>query len=265
MAVRISRAKQQLRKIGARFEFARDDDLSARVASVMRVLYLVFNEGYTASAGNRLVRADLATEALRLARMLCRQVPDEPEPTALVALMLLIDSRRATRSTAAGDLVLLADQDRSRWAREMIVEGTALIESVWSRGPVGPYQLQAAIAAVHANAPTADATDWPQIAALYLALEQLEPSGPVMLARVVAVAHAFGNDRALALLDELDAAHGLLQHPLTSQRAHAIRAHLLERGGRSDAARDDFRRAADLTANDVEARYLQDKAGDAGS
>ncbi|WP_307833192.1 RNA polymerase sigma factor [Pimelobacter simplex] len=261
MGVRISRAKQQLRKAGARFEFAAADDLEARVASVLRVLYLVFNEGYAASAGDRLVRADLASEALRLARMLHRQVPDEPEPAGLVALMLLVHARHDARTDADGELVLLADQDRSRWDARMIAEGTALIAAAWRRGPVGPYQLQAAIAAVHAAAPTAAETDWPQIAALYLALEHLEPGGPTMLARVVAVAHAYGDGRGLALLEELDAQHGLLEHPLTAQRAHAIRAHLLERSGRVEAARDDYLTAERLTANDVESRYLRRKAG----
>ncbi|MFD4422174.1 RNA polymerase sigma factor [Agromyces sp. NPDC058484] len=263
MAVRISRAKQQLRKAGARFEFSAGDDLAARTTSVRKVLYLVFNEGYTASAGNRLVRADLAAEAIRLARLLHAQSPDDAEATGLLALMLLTDSRRAARADADGKLVPLADQDRGRWDRAMIAEGTGFIESVWSRGPVGPYQVQAAIAAVHAEATTADATDWRQIAALYVALERLEPSGPTMLARVVAVAHAFGAEQALELFDRLDREHGLRELPLTSHRAHAIRAHLLERAGRADAARADFLAAADLTENRVESRYLRGKADDA--
>ncbi|WP_248492361.1 hypothetical protein [Tsukamurella sp. PLM1] len=155
-----------------------------------------------------------------------------------------------------------AEQDRARWDRPMIAEGTALIEAVWQQGSVGPYRLQAAIAAVHDEAPSDRETDWPQIAALYLALEHLEPGGPVMLARVVAVAHAYGEQQALDLLDTLDRAHGLLANPLTAQRAHAVRAHLLARSGRDDVARAEFLAAADLTANDVEARYLRDRAGE---
>jgi RNA polymerase sigma factor (sigma-70 family) len=260
MAVRVSRAKQQLKRSGARFEFGAGDDLPARIASVMRVLYLIFNEGYTASAGNRLVRADLTGEAIRLARMLHRQVPGDAEVAGLLALMLFSDSRRTSRLSSEGELTPLPDQDRGRWDRDKIVEGTALITAAWSRGPVGPYQLQAAIAALHANAPTAAETDWRQIAALYLALEHVEPSGPGMLARVVAVAHAYGEDRALALLEQLDRDHGLMQHPLTAQRAHAIRAHLLERNGQAAAAQAEFLAAAELTANDVESRYLHGKA-----
>lgn len=262
MAVRISRAKQHLRRAGARFEFTPADDLSARLDSVMKVLYLIFNEGYTASSGDRLVRTDLSAEAIRLTRMLHEQSSGS-EPTALLALMLLTDARRPARLDERGELVPLAEQDRTLWDRTMIAEGTALAQSAWKRQPVGAYGLQAAIAAVHDEALTAEETDWPQIAALYLALEHLEPGGPVMLARVVAVAHAYGEQRALDLLDRLDREHGLLQHPLTSHRAHAIRAHLLERSGRPEAARADFLAAAELTANGVESRYLHAKASDA--
>lgn len=262
MAVRISRAKQQLRKSGARFEFSAADDIVARTSSVRKVLYLVFNEGYTASAGNRLVRADLAAEAIRLARLLHRQTTDDAESAGLLALMLLTHARRGARADADGELVPLAEQDRGRWDRDMIAEGTALIERAWARGPVGAYRIQAAIAAVHAEAPTADATDWQQIAALYLALEKVEPGGPTMLSRVVAVAHAFGTQAALDLMATLDREHGLLDHPLTAQRAHAIRAHLQERAGRIDAARADFLAAAELTGNRVESRYLRGKAGE---
>jgi len=260
MAVRISRAKQQIRKSGARFEFTADDDLPGRLAAVMRVLYLIFNEGYTVTTGTALTRTDLTGEAIRLARLLHALVPDDPEATGLLALMLLIDSRRAVRSTASGDLVPLADQDRTRWDQESIREGADLIRAAWSQGNVGTYRLQAAIAAVHASAPLAAKTDWAQIAALYLALEQVEPSGPVRLARVVAVAHAFGPGRAIALLEELDREHGLLQQPLTRHRAHAIRAHLREAEGDPAAARTDFLAAADLTANEPEYRYLSRKA-----
>ncbi|MBT2484016.1 MULTISPECIES: RNA polymerase sigma factor [unclassified Microbacterium] len=261
MAVRISRAKQQIRKAGARFEFADDDDLPGRISAVMRVLYLIFNEGYTATTGAQLTRTDLTAEAIRLARLLRTLRPDDPEPAALLALMLLTDSRRATRATPSGELVPLADQDRGRWDAGMIAEGSELIRSAWSRGSVGTYQLQAAVAAVHASAPVAAETDWRQIAVLYLALEQVEPSGPVMLARVVAVAHAYGPAQANALLEQLDREHGLLQHPLTRHRAHAIRAHLNEAAGDETAARADFLAAAEMTQNEPESRYLSRKAG----
>ncbi|MCK6067599.1 MULTISPECIES: RNA polymerase sigma factor [Microbacterium] len=260
MAVRISRAKQQIRKSGARFEFTADDDFPGRLFAVMRVLYLIFNEGYTVTTGAELSRTDLTGEAIRLARLLRTLVPDDPEPAGLLALMLLIDSRRATRTTANGDLIPLAEQDRTRWDQEAIQEGSDLIRTAWSQGNVGTYRLQAAIAAVHASAAVAEETDWEQIAALYLALEQVEPSGLVMLARVVAVAHAFGPARANALLEELDRDHGLLQQPLTRHRAHAIRAHLREAEGAVAAAREDFLAAADMTKNEPESRYLSRKA-----
>lgn len=263
MAVRISRAKQQLRKAGARFEFSTSDDLEARTTTVRRVLYLIFNEGYTASAGDRLIRADLSTEAIRLARLLHRQAPDDAESAGLLALMLLTDSRRAARVDDAGQLIPLADQDRGRWDPAMIHEGTALIETAWPQGPVGAYQLQAAVAAVHAQARRPEATDWRQIAALYLALEQVEPGGPAMLARVVAVAHAYGAAAALELLDRRDREHALSENPLTAQRAHAIRAHLLADSGRAEAARSAFLAAADLAENRVESQYLRRKAGSA--
>ncbi|GAA0855741.1 RNA polymerase sigma factor [Streptosporangium amethystogenes subsp. fukuiense] len=261
MAVRISRAKQQIRRSGARFRLAPDGDLPTRVSAVMRVLYLIFNEGYTASSGERLTRTDLTAEAIRLGRLLHRLLPDDPEPAGLLALMLLTDSRRSTRMTETGDLVPLAEQDRARWDHAMIREGSELIRAAWSKRAVRAYQLQAAIAAVHANAASADETDWEQIAALYLGLEQVEPGGHVMLARVVAVAHAYGAARARSLLEQLDREHGLLQHPLTRQRAHAIRAHLLEREGDAALARADFLAAAELTENAVEMRYLFRKAG----
>lgn len=260
MAVRISRAKQQIRKSGARFAFIDDEDFSGRLSAVMRVLYLIFNEGYTVTTGSELMRTDLTGEAIRLARLLHTLVPDDPEPAGLLALMLLIDSRRATRAAANGDLIPLADQDRTRWDQAATHEGSELIRTAWSKGDVGTYQLQAAIAAVHASTSVAEETDWEQIAALYLALEQIEPSGIVMLARVVAVAHAFGPARANALLEQLDRDHGLLQHPLTRHRAHAIRAHLREAEGYAAAAREDFLAAADMTKNEPESRYLSRKA-----
>ncbi|MFC9560582.1 RNA polymerase sigma factor [Agromyces sp. NPDC056965] len=260
MAVRISRAKQQLKRAGARFELPPDADLRGRIEAVMRVLYLIFNEGYTVSSGDELGRRDLAEEAIRLARMLQRMLPGEPEPEGLTALMLLTEARRAARTDAGGGLVPMADQDRGRWDAELIEEGKALIERAWARRSIGTYQLQAAIAAVHAEAVSDDETDWPQIAALYLGLEQLEPTAPVRLSRVVAVAHAYGVQRGLALLDDLDRAHGLSDDPLVSGRVRAVRGHLLGRSGDHELAGEQFRAAAAMTGNLIEQQYLEDRA-----
>ncbi|MBV2366888.1 RNA polymerase sigma factor [Streptomonospora nanhaiensis] len=261
MGARISRAKQRLARAGARFTPPTDADRDSRVAAVMRVLYLIFNEGYTATADDRLARVDLTREAIRLTRMLHAALADDPEATGLLALMLLTESRRAAR-TADGDLVPLDEQDRTMWDRDLIAEGTALIDGVWNRGQAGPYQLQAAIAAVHAAASTPDQTDWAQIAVLYLWLERLTPTAPVRLSRVVAVAHAHGPARGLALLDDLNQRHHLDRHPLTRQREHAVRAHLLQMTGDTARAAALYRQAADLTANRVEQRYLLGRAGD---
>lgn len=264
MGTRISRAKKTLKRAGARFEIRADEDLAARTATVMRVLYLVFNEGYTASAGDELSRADLTAEAIRLTRMLCTHVPDDPEAAGLLSLMLLTEARRSARTDTDDQLVPLAEQDRSRWDTRLTAEGAQLIEQAWSRNHVGPYQLQAAIAAIHATAGTAAETDWPQIAALYLWLERLQPTAPVRLGRIVAVAHAFGPRRGIALLDEFDRTHRITDDPLVEQRARAVRAHLLDQLGDSMRAREQFRAAAGLTANDSERRYLLRRAGDRG-
>ncbi|WP_063058752.1 RNA polymerase sigma factor [Nocardia sienata] len=258
MGTRISRAKQQLAKAGARFTLPTGADRDSRMTAVRQVLYLIFNEGYTATAGADLTRVDLTGEAIRLTRMLRATAPDDAETTGLLALMLLTESRRAAR-VDAGELIPLAQQDTAQWNREMIDEGTTLIDSIWNRGPAGPYQLQAAIAAVHAAAEPGR-TDWPQIAMLYLWLERLTPTPPVQLARVVAVAHAYGPARGLALLDDLDRRHHLGRNPLTRQREHAVRAHLLQQIGDDTTAAQFFRRAAELTDNQVEQRYLHHKA-----
>ncbi|VFA99579.1 RNA polymerase sigma factor [Nocardia cyriacigeorgica] len=258
MGTRISRAKQQLAKAGARFALPTGDDRDSRMAAVLQVLYLIFNEGYTATAGADLTRVDLTAEAIRLTRMLHATLPGEAEVTGLLALMLLTESRRAAR-TEAGELAPLDQQDSAQWNRDMIAEGTALIDSVWNRAPAGPYQIQAAIAAVHAAAEPGH-TDWAQIAMLYLWLERLTPTPPVQLARVVAVAHAHGPERGLALLDDLNQRYHLDSNPLTRQREHAVRAHLLQQVGDSTTAAELFRRAAELTGNQVEQRYLRDKA-----
>lgn len=259
MATRISRAKQSLKKAGARFELGATDDLSERVTAVERVLYLIFNEGYTATAGPDLTRVDLTSEAIRLTRLLVSSRPDDPEAHGLLALMLLTEARRDARQLDDG-LVPLEDQDRAGWDRRLIEEGTRLIEAAWAREAVGTYQLQAAIGAVHANAATAADTDWPQIAALYLWLERLEPTNPIRLSRVVAVARAFGALRGLALLDELDRTHSLTADALTALRAQIVRAHLLDELGDHDAALAGFAAAEQLATNDVERRYLAERA-----
>lgn len=261
MGTRISRAKQRLVRAGARFAPPVDaEDRAARTAVVMRVLYLVFNEGYTASAGEELSRVDLTSEAVRLARMLHASLPGDAEVTALLALMLLTGARGASRVGADGALVSWEERDRSSWDAEAIAEGTALIDGVWNQREAGPYQVQAAIAAVHAAAGAEGETDWVQIAVLYLWLERLMPTAPVRLSRVVAVSRAYGAERGLALLDDLEGRHGLRGDPLVARRERIVRAHLLERTGRVRAAADLFREAADLGANRVEERYLRGRA-----
>ncbi|GAA2797522.1 RNA polymerase sigma factor [Nonomuraea dietziae] len=260
MGTRISRAKQQLARAGARFTPPTGADRGDRVTAVMQVLYLIFNEGYTASTGDELARVDLTSEAIRLTRMLRDSLPDDPEVAGLLALMLLTDSRRAARTGGDDELVPLDEQDRTQWDPDLIREGTELIDSVWGRREVGPYQLQAAIAAVHATAATSEQTDWPQIAALYLWLERLSPTAPVRLSRVVAVAKAYGPVRGLALLDDLNRRYRLDQEALTRQRERAVRAHLLHMTGDAAGAARVYREAAALTGNQVEQRYLLDRA-----
>ncbi|OUC77593.1 RNA polymerase sigma factor [Gordonia lacunae] len=264
MGTRISRAKQTLKKVGARFEIRDDEDRAGRTAAAMQVLYLIFNEGYTATAGARLTRTDLTAEAMRLTRMLHKLLPDEVEVSGLLALMLLIDARHPARTDREHDLVPMDEQDRTRWDDRLIAEGLSLIESAWAREHVGPYQLQAAIAATHVQAARAEDTDWPQIAALYLWLERLQPTAPVRLSRAVAVAQAFGPRRGLAVLEQLDRDHGLTNNPLVAQRAHAVRAHLLDRLGDHARADEYFRAAAELTDNETERRYLLRRAGRRG-
>jgi RNA polymerase sigma factor (sigma-70 family) len=259
MGTRISRAKQQLGRAGARFTPPTDADRDSRMAAVMQVLYLIFNEGYTASTGDELARADLTREAIRLTRMLRDSLPDDAEVTGLLALMLLTEARRTAR-TNADELVPLQEQDRTRWNPDLIRDGTELINTVWTRREIGPYQLQAAIAAVHAAAPSPQQTDWPQIAALYLWLERFTPTAPVRLSRVVAVAQAYGPTRGLALLDDLNRRYRLDQEPLTRQRERAVRAHLLQLTGDTAGAATLYREAAAMTANQAEQRYLLGRA-----
>jgi RNA polymerase sigma factor (sigma-70 family) len=254
MGQRISRAKQQIRSVGGRFVLPSGDDRGNRLTAVLQVLYLIFNEGYAATAGEQLHRVDLTTEAIRLARMLHRLLPDEPEAAGLLALMLLSDARRPARSTEAGDLVTMEHQQRDLWDRALTAEGTALITAAMRRRQVGPYQLQAAIAALHNGAPSYAETDWPQIAALYASLEQLTPTPPVRLSRTVAVAMAYGPRRGHMLLDSL------ADDPLIRQRERAVRAHLLELDGETQQAAELYREAAALTSNLAERRYLEGRA-----
>ena len=252
---RISRAKQKLR--GARFELPGPAELPSRVSAVQRVLYLIFNEGYTASSGPSLYRADLTAEAIRLTRHLRARLPDDGETAGLLALMLLTEARRPSRTRADGALVPLADQDRNRWDAQLIGEGTDLLTRTLASAPIGPYQVQAAIAAVHDEAPRADGTDWAQILVLYDHLSVLAPGPMVTLNRIVAVAMVHGPDLALRQLQAtLAAAPALAGH----HRLHAIRAHLLDLAGDTAAARYLYRAAARMTLSLPEQRYLEARA-----
>jgi predicted RNA polymerase sigma factor len=254
VAQRISRAKQRIRASGAEFTLPPPDELAGRVAAVARVLYLIFNEGYTASSGPSLQRIDLTTEAIRLARQLRALRPDDGEVTGLLALMLLTDARRAARTDATGALVPLAEQDRDRWDRAAIDEGTTLISASLARAEVGPYQLQAAIAAIHDEAAEVGQTDWPQILILYDLLDRVAPGPMVTLGRVAALSMVDGPGPALARLDA--ATPELAGH----HRWHAVRAHLLDQLGDHDAARAEYETAARTTLSLPERRYLEGRA-----
>ncbi len=256
MAQRISRAKQTIKKAGAEFVLPPQAELAERLRVVLQVLYLIFNEGYTTSAGPDLHRADLTAEAIRLTRLLRRLMPDESEVTGLLALMLLTDARRGARADAEGSLIPLTDQDRARWNAGMIAEGVALVGKALESGPVGPYQLQAAIAAVHDEAATAADTDWPQILALYDVLEKVSAGPVVTLNRAVAVAEVHGPEAALELLDTLEKDSRMTQ----THRLDSVRGHLLEEVGDTKAAREAYLRAAGKTASEPEQRYLTQRA-----
>jgi RNA polymerase sigma factor (sigma-70 family) len=256
MAQRISRSKQRIKASGGEFGMPAEHERGERLRAVLHVLYLIFNEGYAASSGPELQRGELTGEAIRLTRLLARLLPDDAEVAGLLALMLLTDARRDARTTADGDLVPLAEQDRGRWDRAAIAEGIALVEQTLPRGQIGSYQLQAAIAAVHAEAPRAEETDWPQIVALYTLLEGVDPNPMVTLNRAVAVAMVDGPRAGLELLATLDADERLVDH----HRLVAVRAHLLELAGERDAARTAYREAARRTTSLPEQRYLERRA-----
>lgn len=252
LAQRIVRAKNKIRDAKIPYQVPASDELPQRLDSVLRVIYLVFNEGYAASSGMSLTRHDLSGEAIRLARLLVELLP-EPEAMGLLALMLLHESRRAARTTSDGDLVLLEDQDRAHWNHALIDEGTALTERALATRRVGPYALQAAISAVHAEAPAAAATDWAQITGLYDLLLRIEPSPVIELNRAVAVAMHQGPAAGLALVDALLARGKLHDYRL----AHAARADFCRRLGRDDEARTAYERALALTRQEPERRFLE--------
>ena len=256
MAQRISRAKQTVKKAGARFRLPATDEWTDRLDAVLHVLYLVFNEGYTATTGADLQRPDLTAEAIRLARNVFRLLPDNGEVAGLLALMLLTDARRGARTTDDGSLIPLAEQDRTRWDTSSIDEGVAIVSDALARAPLGPYQIQAAIAAVHDEASSTDTTDWPQIAQLYRVLDQLAPGPMVTLNRAVAVAMVDGPRSGLDLLATLDGDQRLAEH----HRLSAVRAHLLEMAGDTIAARDAYQDAARRTTSTPEQNYLRARA-----
>jgi len=257
MAARISRAKQRIRAAGRSFSLPEGAEREERLRVVLHVLYLIFNEGYTASSGRELHRADLAHEAIRLARTVHAHLPEDGEVTGLLALMLLTHARRAARTTAAGDLVPLDEQDRTAWDRALIDEGTELVSAALAGPTLGPYQLQAAIAATHADAATAKETNWPQVHALYLILERIAPNPVVTLNRAVALAETEGPQAGLALLATLDSDERMAAH----HRLLSVRAHLLEQTGDLPGAYEHYRRAAKSTASLAEQRYLEARAG----
>jgi RNA polymerase sigma factor (sigma-70 family) len=256
MTRRISRAKQRIKESGVPFAMPPGGERGQRLGAVLHVLYLVFNEGYTSTSGPSLHRGELSAEAIRLARMVHRLLPGDAEVAGLLALMLLTDARRPARAGPDGGLVPMAEQDRSLWDASRIAEGVALITEALPRGPTGPYQLQAAIAAIHDEAPSAEATDWPQIVALYELLRQTSDNPVVALNHTVAVAMARGPHEGLDLLGKLEADERIAD----DHRLHAVRAHLLEMAGDRAGARDAYEAAAGRTTNLPQRRYLHGRA-----
>lgn len=256
MAQRISRAKQAIKDSSIPFSLPSAGEHAARLGAVMHVLYLIFNEGYASSSGENLQRVDLSSEAIRLARALHAAVQGAPEVAGLLALMLLTDARRAARTGPAGELIPLDEQDRALWDRQLIEEGFALISDAMARGQVGPYQLQAAIAALHDRAQTTEQTDWAQISALYGLLERMGNNPMVALNRAVATAMVEGPDAGLRLVETIARDERLEGH----YRIDAVRAHLYERAGQRDLAFEHYRAAAERTASLPERNYLLKKA-----
>ena len=256
MTRRISRAKQRVKESGIPFGMPPSSERAERLGAVLHVLYLIFNEGYAATSGPRLQRSELSAEAIRLARVVHRLLPDDAEVTGLLALMLLTDARRLARTGPDGRLIPMAEQDRSLWNAEFIAEGVALITDSLPRGPTGPYQLQAAIAAIHDEAPSADATDWPQILVLYELLMRTSDNPVVALNHVVAVAMVRGPQAGLDLIGKLEVNEQIAE----DHRLHAVRAHLLEMAGDFVEARDSYQAAARRTVSLPHQRYLHARA-----
>jgi RNA polymerase sigma-70 factor (ECF subfamily) len=254
LAQRIVRAKSKIKTAKIPYQIPSRADLAERLATVLHVVYLVFNEGYAASSGATLTRHDLSAEAIRLGRLLVELLP-EPEAVGLLALMLLHESRREARVSAEGDVVLLDDQDRSRWNREMIAEGVALVERAFRSRQIGPYTLQAAIAAVHAEAATAAETDWDEIVGLYDVLLRADPSPVIELNRAAAVAMRDGPEEGIRLMDDLFAQGELTDYPLL----HSARAELLRKADRTAEAVESYRRALSLSRQDTQRRFLEER------
>ena len=260
MTRRITRAKQTIKDSGIPFRMPAGQARSERLAAVLHVLYLIFNEGYVGTSGPALHRTELAAEAIRLARLFHGLLPDDAEVTGLLALMLLTDARRPARTGPGGELIPMAEQDRSLWNADQIAEGVALITEALPRGPTGPYQLQAAIAAIHDEGPSAEATDWPQIVALYELLMKISDNPVVALNHAVAVAMAEGPNRGLDLLRGIEEDDRIAD----DHRLHAVRAHLLEMAGDRAGARDSYLEAARRATNLSRQRYLHFRAARLG-